>query len=93
MLLVLISFSHASALFVSGFFRIELGKNILGIEHRIVWAVPGQYTDGGNIPCSEDGKSCGGVPQHPLASDPYSDDQPEDGEFGQPQIEKKNLRP
>ena len=42
-----------------GLFRIELGKNILGIEHKVAWATPGQYTVF-NYPCWEDGKNCGG---------------------------------
>lgn len=42
-----------------GYFRIELGKNLLGIEHRIAWATPGQYTVQNNFPCAENGKNCG----------------------------------
>ena len=41
-----------------GLFRVRAGKNILGIEHRIAWAVPGQYTVH-NFPCFEDGTNCG----------------------------------
>ena len=41
-----------------GYFRIELGKNILGIEHRVAWATPGRYTEA-NYPCWENGKNCG----------------------------------
>lgn len=40
-----------------GFFRIAMGKNLLGIESAIAWATPGSYTTQ-NYPCSEDGKNC-----------------------------------
>ena len=42
-----------------GFFRIEMGKNSLGIESSIAWATPGSFTVK-NFPCDEDGKNCGG---------------------------------
>jgi cathepsin X len=41
-----------------GFFRVRAGKNMLGVEHRVAWAVPGQYTVN-NWPCHEDGINCG----------------------------------
>jgi cathepsin X len=44
-----------------GCFRVELGKNILGIEHKVAWATPGHYTES-NYPCWEDGKNCDGGP-------------------------------
>jgi hypothetical protein len=44
-----------------GCFRVELGKNILGIEHKVAWATPGHYTEL-NYPCWEDGKNCDGGP-------------------------------
>jgi hypothetical protein len=44
-----------------GCFRVELGKNILGIEHKVAWATPGHYTES-NYPCWEDGKNCNGAP-------------------------------
>ena len=53
-----------------GFFRIALGKNLLGIEHKIAWATPGQYTIH-NYPCSEDGKNCG--PRTEYYEDPSHD--------------------
>ena len=37
-----------------GFFRVELGKNLLGIEAHVSWATPGSFTVQ-NFPCSEDG--------------------------------------
>jgi hypothetical protein len=40
-----------------GFFRILMGKNLLGIEGEIAWATPGQFTVD-NFPCAEDGKNC-----------------------------------
>lgn len=42
-----------------GFFRIKIGKNLLGIEDNIAWATPASWTTS-NFPCSEDGKNCGG---------------------------------
>lgn len=41
-----------------GFFRIEAGQNMLGIESHVSWATPGHYTIA-NYPCAEDGKNCG----------------------------------
>jgi cathepsin X len=41
-----------------GFFRIEMGKNVLGIESKIIWATPGSFSET-NFPCVEDGKNCG----------------------------------
>lgn len=40
-----------------GFFRIELGKNLLGIETHIAWATPLSYTIN-NFPCFKDGRNC-----------------------------------
>jgi len=40
-----------------GFFRIELGKNLLGIEGHISWATPGSFTVH-NFPCRKDGSNC-----------------------------------
>mmetsp|Transcript_38710 Transcript_38710/g.81404 ORF Transcript_38710/g.81404 Transcript_38710/m.81404 type:complete len:358 (+) Transcript_38710:33-1106(+) len=42
-----------------GFFRVVTGKNMLGLEHKVAWATPGSFTTE-NVPCSEDGKTCGG---------------------------------
>lgn len=42
-----------------GFFRIEMGKNALGIESEIAWATPGFFTVD-NFPCNEDGSNCSG---------------------------------
>jgi len=39
------------------FFRIEMGKNLLGIEKHITWATPGFFTVH-NVPCHEDGSNC-----------------------------------
>jgi cathepsin X len=50
-----------------GFFRIELGKNILGIEEKIAWATPGRFTVV-NFPCWEDGTNCG--PRTEVYQDP-----------------------
>jgi len=44
----------------SGFFRVATGKNMLNIEGGVAWATPGQWTSH-NVPCDEDGASCGGV--------------------------------
>jgi len=40
-----------------GFFRIELGKNLLGIEGHVSWATPGTFTIE-NVPCLKDGSNC-----------------------------------
>ena len=40
------------------FFRVELGKNLLGIEGHISWATPGTFSTT-NIPCAKDGSHCG----------------------------------
>jgi len=40
-----------------GFFRLEMGRNVLGIEENISWATPGAYTEH-NFPCAEDGGNC-----------------------------------
>jgi cathepsin X len=42
-----------------GFARIAAGKNMLGIEDHVAWVTPGTFTVE-NVPCSEDGKMCGG---------------------------------
>jgi hypothetical protein len=40
-----------------GYMRLEMGKNLLGIEGEIAWVTPGAYTVS-NFPCYEDGKNC-----------------------------------
>ncbi len=40
-----------------GFFRIELGKNLLGIEGHVCWATPRSFTVH-NFPCLKDGSNC-----------------------------------
>lgn len=42
-----------------GFMRVEMGKNILGLEGEVAWATPGSWTEK-NYPCSENGKNCNG---------------------------------
>lgn len=46
-----------------GFFRVATGENQLGIEEGVAWATPGSWTEH-NVPCSEDGKTCGGEVNH-----------------------------
>jgi len=41
-----------------GFFRIATGSNMLGLEAGVAWATPGHFTVE-NVPCSEDGNTCG----------------------------------
>jgi|AntRauTorckE5430_2_1112549.scaffolds.fasta_scaffold07196_1 cathepsin X len=41
-----------------GFFRIELGRNLLGIESNLAWATPEMWSTN-NVPCNEDGSKCG----------------------------------
>lgn len=40
-----------------GFFRVEMGKNLLMIESNVAWATPGTFSTT-NYPCSEDGANC-----------------------------------
>jgi len=40
-----------------GYFRIETGHDILGIESNCVWATPKAWTET-NYPCDEDGGNC-----------------------------------
>ena len=40
-----------------GFFRLELGKNLLGIEEEVSWATVKDFTIK-NVPCYEDGSNC-----------------------------------
>ena len=42
-----------------GFFRVEMGSNLLGIESHLAWATPGRYSTW-NIPCDEEGSNCEG---------------------------------
>lgn len=42
-----------------GFFRVEMGRNLLGIESNLAWATPGSFSTS-NVPCSEDGSTCAG---------------------------------
>jgi len=40
-----------------GFFRVEMGKNLLMIESKITWATPGTFTTS-NYPCTALGEGC-----------------------------------
>lgn len=40
-----------------GYMRLEMGKNLLGIEGEIAWATPGSFTVM-NFPCFENGENC-----------------------------------
>jgi len=40
-----------------GFIKVEMGKNLLGIESEVAWATPGSFTVN-NFPCGEDGTGC-----------------------------------
>jgi cathepsin X len=40
-----------------GYFRIEMGKDTLGIESDCAWATPAAWTEH-NVPCYEDGSNC-----------------------------------
>ena len=60
-----------------GFFRVELGKNLLGIEAHVAWATPGVFSTT-NFPCSKDGKNCGDdihhlMGDHIIYQDPSKD--------------------
>lgn len=52
-----------------GFAKIASGKNMLGMEDHVAWVTPGQFTVE-NVPCSEDGKMCGGEAQLPKGDEP-----------------------
>lgn len=54
-----------------GYMRIEMGKNLLGIESEIAWATPGGFTVH-NFPCSEDGKNCVEKKDRQIYEDPSS---------------------
>mmetsp|Transcript_21764 Transcript_21764/g.51368 ORF Transcript_21764/g.51368 Transcript_21764/m.51368 type:complete len:413 (-) Transcript_21764:1580-2818(-) len=42
-----------------GFFRVELGKNLLGIESHVAWATPADWTTmATHFPCLKDGSNC-----------------------------------
>ena len=41
-----------------GYFRIQMGYNLLGIETHMAWATPGTFTIQ-NVPCWKDGSHCG----------------------------------
>jgi len=45
-----------------GFFRIAMGQNILGIEGKIIWVTPNNFTEI-NYPCDENGGNCGPTTQ------------------------------
>lgn len=40
-----------------GTFKVEIGKNILGIEGNNWWVTPGHWTES-NFPCGEAGERC-----------------------------------
>lgn len=40
-----------------GYIRVEVGKNLLGLEGEVAWATPKSWTET-NIPCNEDGANC-----------------------------------
>ena len=40
-----------------GFFRVEIGKNLLSIEENVAWATPGFYSET-NFLCFADGSNC-----------------------------------
>lgn len=52
-----------------GYMRLEMGKNLLGIEGEIAWVVPGTYTNH-NFACYEDGSNC---VSHDTYVDPSND--------------------
>jgi len=46
-----------------GFLRLEVGKNLLGIEGEVAWATPAGFSVT-NYPCSEDGANCDSKNHH-----------------------------
>jgi len=56
-----------------GFIRVEMGKNILGLEGEIAWVTPGSWTEV-NFPCAENGANCiGGNGGAMFFQDPSND--------------------
>ena len=55
-----------------GYMRLEVGKNLLGIEGEVAWVTPGSFTIH-NFPCSEDGKNCNGGNVEAVATQHYQD--------------------
>jgi cathepsin X len=53
-MLMTVNFSRQGEM---GYMRIEMGKNLLGIEGEIAWATPGSFTVI-NFPCYENGENC-----------------------------------
>ena len=51
-----------------GFFRILMGHNVIGIEERINWVVPGEFSES-NFPCAEDGNNCRSSRPFPFIED------------------------
>merc|ERR1712159_938024 len=41
-----------------GFFRVQMGKNLLDLESQCTWAVPGVFTELDNFACYEGGENC-----------------------------------
>jgi cathepsin X len=52
-----------------GYMRVEVGKNLLGLEGEVAFVVPGSYTDH-NVACYEDGSNC---VRHQTYIDPSND--------------------
>lgn len=73
-----------------GFFRIETGKNLLGIEGEVAWATPGSFTVH-NFPCSEDGKNCNDGAQPGVGTEQYKDPS-HDIQAVKRRLQKDNLR-
>lgn len=71
-----------------GYMRLELGKNLLGIEAEIAWATPGSFTVH-NFPCGEDGKGCNGKEKGQRYYTQYYKDPSEDLEQVQRRLKKK----
>jgi cathepsin X len=53
-----------------GYFRVLMGHNVIGIETKIIWATPGNFTVM-NYPCFVDGKNC--APSTQTYMDPFHD--------------------
>jgi len=55
-----------------GYMRLEMGKNLLGIEGEVAWATPAGFTVH-NFPCSEDGHNCDEGRDHRVQTQFYED--------------------
>jgi cathepsin X len=74
-----------------GFVKVEMGKNVLGIESEISWATPGTFTVV-NKACYEDGMNCNSGRGTHFYQDPSLKHMKKEEEVVEPAVEHKSLR-